>query len=157
MVEKLKEFPYEGSCLSLDEQLLAFLKQNRKFNYENETHNPIGVAWNDEYYWLYKKKTSKEQFDIEELKPTLHLLSVGELVVNIADQVVTIVEIDDYLATCSDGNDYYIRGLIPIKDNIQAHINYFLSNQVKIQELTEANHNILNKIIELYEKSKSTI
>lgn len=157
MVERLTEFPNEGSCLSLDEQLLAFLKQNRKFNYESEVTKPIGVAWGYEYYWFYKKKTSKERFTIEELRTTLHLLSEGELVVNTSDQLIKVVEIDEYLATCSDGEDYYITSLTSFKDNIQAHINLFLKRRIEIEELTEANENLLNKILELYEKSKGIV
>lgn len=156
MVE-LKEFPNEGSCLSLDEQLLAFLKQTRRFNNENEVSNPIGVAWGYEWFWFFKKKTSKEQFDIEELKPYLTLLAEGEMVLNHSGELLVVVEIDNYMATCSDGNEYYITDLTTIAGNIQAHINLFLKNRAKIEELTEANENLLNKILELYEKSKGIV
>lgn len=153
----LKEFPSEGSCSSLDEQLLTFLEQTREISESNHIEGAIGVAWGYEHYWFYKKKTSKERFDIEELKPYLTILSEGDIVLNLDEQVLRVTNVDKTITSCNDSNMYYTSCLTPINLAIQSKIDELLQNRSKMQKLSEANELLLKQILELYENSKRII
>lgn len=70
--EKLRDFPVSGSVIGYNEDLFNYLKNTSRNPTDGEVvKNPIGIAWNQKYYWVFSSASSKQVYKIEQLLPFL--------------------------------------------------------------------------------------
>jgi hypothetical protein len=69
--EKLINFPSVGFCLSLDENLIKYLR-DRTSEDRILLHGMKGVAWNESGYWFVKSSSTKKEYKLYQLEPFIN-------------------------------------------------------------------------------------
>jgi hypothetical protein len=70
--EILRDFPDSGSIVGYDDELFKYLENSsREPTSGDPCKDPIGIAWNSRYYWVFSVASSKQQYAIEQLRPFL--------------------------------------------------------------------------------------
>ncbi len=71
--EKLFTFPINGSCNTIDERLINFLKNRQSGRLIGSERNSYsaGIGWNSSNYWYFANSSEKPLYSIKDLEPFL--------------------------------------------------------------------------------------